>query len=303
MRKAEAYRRLVASSARSASAWLGAILCLALLASLCLTLTATPPPDPVLRALYGSLVGALRVPIQGGFTLLVLGGTAILLVLVALVVTQFLAGGRVDPWRLLTRRLTAVMIAYGLLALLASLRPRHADLGKPAPPPATSPASTSTSPGTPARPAPQPLAPSPAFPYLETGLVLLGAAALLAAFFWRPRRPAEPGIEPDERAQFEAVRRRLELGDQIRDAIIACYAGMCDIFTRRMPAGAASLTAREFSAYLRARGVGEPEILTLTAVFEKARYSDLACDEHDRAAALEALRVIEAHHGRQEGSP
>jgi hypothetical protein len=113
------------------------------------------------------------------------------------------------------------------------------------------------------------------------------------------RRPAAPTVppEPGEPELLARARRRLELGDQVRDAIIACYAEMCDVFLRGTPTNARNLTAREFSVFLRSRGVLEPEIQSLTSVFEKARYSQEPCGESDRERALQALRALEARYG------
>lgn len=103
-----------------------------------------------------------------------------------------------------------------------------------------------------------------------------------------------------------ALRRRLELGDEVRDAIVAAYAEMCELFADRALARGRDpgrLTAREFAALLReALGPGaagtEAEIEALTAAFEKARYSNEACGEEDRSRAVRALRALEAAGGR-----
>ncbi len=103
------------------------------------------------------------------------------------------------------------------------------------------------------------------------------------------------------------ARRRLRIGDRDADAIIDCYADMCELFQRgddkaQKPLSAA-LTAREFEALLRARGVGEGHIHTLTLLFEKARYSGLACDSQDRLRAAEALYELETRYSGAGPSP
>jgi hypothetical protein len=132
---------------------------------------------------------------------------------------------------------------------------------------------------------------APAFPAaLALGAGLGLAAAIAAALLGRGK--PKPQGETSFAESLAAVRRRLELGDGIRDAIIACYAQMCELFAADAK-GSASLTAREFAFLLGARGAGAAEIAALTSSFEKARYSGEACTEADREQAVAALLAIE----------
>jgi len=150
-------------------------------------------------------------------------------------------------------------------------------------------------------------APSSSWFLLAAGL---GAAAVIAAMLGfgllrlgRGNSSPPDGAgssEGDELLLMREARRRLELGDEVRNAIVTCYAEMCDIFAPRAAAalhGQASLTAREFAALLRARGATDPAISALTSVFEKARYSNEPCGEGDRIAASNALLALERLYG------
>jgi hypothetical protein len=136
---------------------------------------------------------------------------------------------------------------------------------------------------------------------------LAGLGAMLAAMAYRRLRHAEPGPAAAGRSGEEALarglalaRRRLHVGDRDADAIIDCYADMCELFQQGGGEARAtlssSLTAREFEALLRSRGAGESQIHELTLLFEKARYSGLACDARDRRRASEALRALESRY-------
>jgi len=143
---------------------------------------------------------------------------------------------------------------------------------------------------------------------------LAGALALGAVLYFGVRgRDAEGAHGGGDAAAaaarsegLAALRRRLELGDEVRDAIVAAYAEMCELFADRALARGRDpgrLTAREFAALLREvlgpAAVGaEAEIEVLTAAFEKARYSNEACGEEDRSRAVRALRALEAAGGR-----
>lgn len=146
-------------------------------------------------------------------------------------------------------------------------------------------------------------------------LAALGGAAVLGAALYfgvhgrdagRSHGAGDAAAAAARSEGLAALRRRLELGDEVRDAIVAAYAEMCELFADRALARGRDpgrLTAREFAALLReALGPGaagtEAEIEALTAAFEKARYSNEACGEEDRSRAVLALRALEAAGGR-----
>jgi hypothetical protein len=107
----------------------------------------------------------------------------------------------------------------------------------------------------------------------------------------RKRRVEDKGNQ-DVPTVLGKAKSRLERGDSVRDAILGCYAEMGRIFAHWLPMDTRTLTAREFLIQLELRGQLAQEILTLTRIFEKARYSLERCVEADRLQALEALETI-----------
>jgi hypothetical protein len=106
------------------------------------------------------------------------------------------------------------------------------------------------------------------------------------------KRQVEGKRHQDVPTVLGKAKSRLERGDSVREAILGCYAEMGRIFEPWLPMDARTLTAREFLAQLELRGSLGPEVLTLTRIFEKARYSLEPCVESDRLQALEALETI-----------
>jgi len=145
-------------------------------------------------------------------------------------------------------------------------------------------------------------------PLFALTVALAGALVLgggLAFLLFRKDRGAAAGSDSDRLAALAAAkaagraRRRIELGDPLRDAVVECYGAMCDIFEERARVdgrNVGALTAREFATRLAALGAAEPEILELTSVFEKARYSAEDCGEADRERAIRAISSIEARY-------
>jgi len=145
-------------------------------------------------------------------------------------------------------------------------------------------------------------------PLFALAVALAGALALgggLAFILFRREGGGGRGVDGDLLAALAAAeaagraRRRIELGDAVRDAVVECYGAMCAIFDGRAGAdgrNVGALTAREFAGRLAALGAAEPEILELTSVFEKARYSAEECGEADRDRAVRALAAIETRY-------
>lgn len=298
--KAGSYRGPV-TSFRIAAPKAAACAALAALAASALAVTARPPEDPLLAALGRTARGYLVGSFEGFLALSVLVTAGLLSGAAVLAVRAWLRGARVDWWRYLMVRAWRSALACGLLAL-GALCLRQAP-EPPKPPPAATEAKRpkpAPKPKPSAAPAPPPAAPEASVtPLVLAGGVLLAAAVVLAVLLRRGPAPEPIAPSRQEAVRLAALRRRLELGDRVRDAIIACYADMCQLFDPSRSPGSASLTTREFAALLRTRGAGEPEIQALTAVFEKARYSPEPCGEADRAQALAALRVIAGRHGAQ----
>jgi len=141
---------------------------------------------------------------------------------------------------------------------------------------------------------------------LPAGIFLLGS--LLAAFLvlaFMIRRAAatrEPEVADllgglrSRRAAAEAVREAmddLELGGDIRGAILVCYQRFCALLAGRGIEAQEALTPRELSVLAIERlGVSTEEADVLTSLFEVARYSDHTLGEPDRERALASLEHI-----------
>jgi hypothetical protein len=107
----------------------------------------------------------------------------------------------------------------------------------------------------------------------------------------RVRRSTSPG--EDMASALEAGRRALEIGDDPRVAVIACYrqceAALAACRRGRHPAE----TPREFlRGALSALHLPAQPIRALLQVFERARFSDLPVTRLDRSVALAALDEI-----------
>ena len=126
-------------------------------------------------------------------------------------------------------------------------------------------------------------------------LLVIGVSqpwAVLAAWF-RARRDAEPCPPQDLASAISAGMRELELGDDLRRAVIACYrrceAALAAQRRRRYP----SETPREFvREALVALALPVNAVGSLLQVFERARFSNLPVTEADRSVALDALGEI-----------
>jgi hypothetical protein len=107
----------------------------------------------------------------------------------------------------------------------------------------------------------------------------------------RVRRRATPAV--DMASALAAGRRALEIGDDPRTAVIACYRQCEAALASRRRGRHAAETPREFLRdALTALHLPVQPIRTLLQVFERARFSDLPVTRLDRFAALGALDEI-----------
>ncbi len=139
---------------------------------------------------------------------------------------------------------------------------------------------------------------------LPAGLFLAGALAVaLVILVWFLQLGKllhrDAGVEPSRetrRAAADAVAatiQELELGGDVRTAILACFDRFCRLLGERGFRDQASLTPRELES-LAVRGLRVPEesAEALTSLFEEARYSEHPLGESDRERAVESLRRI-----------
>jgi uncharacterized protein DUF4129 len=102
----------------------------------------------------------------------------------------------------------------------------------------------------------------------------------------------------DRKAATDAVRetiRDLEIGADVRTAILACFQRFSRLLRSRGIADQDALTAREIEGLaVRTFSVSRDASASLIALFEEARYSVHALGEADRERAIESLGRIRA---------
>jgi uncharacterized protein DUF4129 len=146
---------------------------------------------------------------------------------------------------------------------------------------------------------------------LSTGFVLPGwvpwaalgllVAAIAVAAWWVWRWWREPAIEhaPDDPATagdaaVRAAVNALASIDDPREAIIAAYVAMEDVFAAHGVRRDAAEAPREYLQRVLMAGPGDREASTLTGLFEEARFSTHAISADLRERALAALAMLQA---------
>jgi len=108
----------------------------------------------------------------------------------------------------------------------------------------------------------------------------------------------EPLSWDDRREASQAVQEtiaELELGGDVRSAILACFQRFCRLLGTRGITEQGALTPRELERLAVDRLRVAPEAsATLTSLFEEARYSEHALQEADRTRAIDSLTGIRA---------
>ncbi len=156
-------------------------------------------------------------------------------------------------------------------------------------------------------------------PALDAGvtMVLLVLAVVVAAFallviavsepwaviarLFRFRRAEHPEPPQELAAAISAGMRELELGDDPRSAVIACYRRCEAALAAQRRRRYLAETPREFMrGALAALALPANAIRALLLVFERARFSDLPVTEADRSVALDALGEIRSALDRSE---
>ncbi len=141
---------------------------------------------------------------------------------------------------------------------------------------------------------------------IPLGVFLVAAlfvSVLLIAFMFRlgPRfegGKGEPAPRGPRRAAAQAVQAaisELEMGEDVRAAILACYARFCRFLGARGFAAQDALTPRELEDLaVRRLSVSPDSAEALTALFEEARYSVHPLGDPDRERAVQSLERIRA---------
>lgn len=160
-----------------------------------------------------------------------------------------------------------------------------------------------------AGPTPPPLAAQPLDPpafvanppqWLVLGVSLAVGLAVVGAI-WLIARRARRGKPEDALAQLAHQARSaltsLESGEELRNAVLRCYAEMSRVLgERRGVQRDKTMTPREFEARLAAVGVRDEHIRRLTRLFERVRYGGHepgAREEREAVACLTA--IVEAY--------
>lgn len=102
---------------------------------------------------------------------------------------------------------------------------------------------------------------------------------------------------PDVRRRFidhvEDTIYRLQLGEEVRSAILRCYSDMIGLFEKRGLRYGSHVTARELEALTLERlGLSGPSGVRLREMFEEARYSSHDLSEENRGKALQCLNAV-----------
>lgn len=123
------------------------------------------------------------------------------------------------------------------------------------------------------------------------------SAGLLLLSVLKGRSAPDAGFTFSEKAKAEAIRSleetiyHLELGDDIRSAILICYRDLVQLFRDHGVVPFSHQTARELEVVaLQRLGVSHSSSRSLRNLFEVARYSDHPLEEEDRREAIDALR-------------
>jgi len=106
-------------------------------------------------------------------------------------------------------------------------------------------------------------------------------------------------VRSDDRREasraVEATIAELELGADVRGAILACFQRFCRLLGARGITEQGALTPRELERIAVDRLHVAPDAsATLTSLFEEARYSEHALQEADRSRAIDSLTGIRA---------
>jgi len=118
-------------------------------------------------------------------------------------------------------------------------------------------------------------------------LLLLGSAWSLWQIWRRRPRPLEL-VAQEAATALEAIRA----GTAWQDAVIRCYAEMCQVMTKRGMARRQEVTPREFAAQLEAAGLPGEYIQRLTRLFELVRYGGRQARPQDEEEAVACLSAV-----------
>ncbi|MFQ5907683.1 MAG: DUF4129 domain-containing protein [Thermoplasmata archaeon] len=131
------------------------------------------------------------------------------------------------------------------------------------------------------------------------GIIAVAVLALVLLLLYSRRFGQRSDSELIAEAKRRAIDRlqeaiyRLEMGEEVRSAILRCYADMTRLFRRRGLTYGRELTARELEALAGERlDISDESSVRLRELFEEARYSAHPLHEGYKRTALECLRDV-----------
>lgn len=221
-------------------------------------------------------------------------------VLVALFVAALLQRRKGIPVKRVLRPTTwadvvGMLIAFSVFASLVYLWPRLVAQAVPSPSPGTS---NATGGGNATFIPAVGGIPLGAFLAAAVFVSILVIALLFRAStrFGRSLGPARPRAPRHIAAQVvRAAIAELEMGGDVRQVILACYARFCAFLGARGIVSQEALTPRELEDLaVRRLSVSADSAESLTALFEEARYSEHTLGDADRDRAVRSLERIRA---------
>ncbi len=94
-------------------------------------------------------------------------------------------------------------------------------------------------------------------------------------------------------AEIRQAALEISAGKSTKDTIILCYQNMCLLLSdQKSLEREGSMTAQEFITHLQQLNFNTDNMVQLTCLFEKARYSDDANTEEDKREAVTCLQAI-----------
>ncbi len=132
------------------------------------------------------------------------------------------------------------------------------------------------------------------------GFILLLSLGAAVAVLWERSRPST--LDQLAQEAREAI-SGLRAGQDPRNVIVACYAGMCEVLRqeRRLERRQA-MTPREFAAALESSGLPMTAVRRLTRLFEAVRYGGHRFSPAEEQEAVDCLTDI-AEAARQDRRP
>ena len=125
------------------------------------------------------------------------------------------------------------------------------------------------------------------------GVVVVGLVAAIYVVIQRLRKKKVPDALDRVADQAQNALHKIRSGGDFNSAILSCYYEMNRIIREELKLTRQyTMTARDFETYLVNKGLPQRPINQLTALFERARYSNQSPDATQEDAAVEALTAL-----------